>query len=345
MRWFVAFLLVGNVILYFWIQHESRPKPGGADLPAPDVGRLQLLNGTEHGQPAAGAPTHAAAESGAVGQATPDEPGAAVAETGIASPGAAETGADLREDNEAPAWDSGTDGGGLGDARFPAPTSAPPATPPGRVPGATAGIVPDPSTRGVAPSARAVPDPVPDPAPETALETAPASPGSPAQSGEAGPGFPPAPATPAPVCARLGPFEPDAADQLVANLPAHLVVVSDVSEEYDAIDGYFVLIPPLPSREAGVKMLEKLADAGIDDTWLFPSGRHRNGISLGLFGRESLASRHAANVEKKGFAAEVHARTTRKEGRWLVLQAGEDTDIASSLPLPDAVSVEDRPCP
>lgn len=44
MRWFVALLLVANVILFFWVQQQSRPTPGTVSLPPPDVGRLRLMS-------------------------------------------------------------------------------------------------------------------------------------------------------------------------------------------------------------------------------------------------------------------------------------------------------------
>ena len=43
MRWFIVFLIVANVILFFWVQQESRPRPADVRLPPPDVGRLRLL--------------------------------------------------------------------------------------------------------------------------------------------------------------------------------------------------------------------------------------------------------------------------------------------------------------
>lgn len=44
MRWFIVFLLVANVVLFFWVQQQLRPPPGMGELPPPEVGRLRLMS-------------------------------------------------------------------------------------------------------------------------------------------------------------------------------------------------------------------------------------------------------------------------------------------------------------
>ena len=44
MRWFIVFLLIANILLFFWVQQESlRPSPQ-SEMPPPEIGRLRLLN-------------------------------------------------------------------------------------------------------------------------------------------------------------------------------------------------------------------------------------------------------------------------------------------------------------
>ncbi len=147
------------------------------------------------------------------------------------------------------------------------------------------------------------------------------------------------------VCARVGPFEPDDADKLISGLPANVTLLSDVTEEYASVDRYYVLIPPLPSRAEGYQKLKELADAGITDTWLFPSGEYRNAISLGFFSREAGAKRHAANVAGKGFNTEVKEKTSVRQRRWLLLMSNDGRDFGPGLSLPAGVAAEQQACP
>lgn len=147
------------------------------------------------------------------------------------------------------------------------------------------------------------------------------------------------------LCARVGPFEPDQVDAWIARLPASVTVLSDTSEDTAIVDRYYVLIPTLPSRAAGRKKLKELADAGVTDTWLFPSGEFRNAISLGFFSREGGAKRHAANIAKKGFTTEVKGRTSIRKRRWLLLKRADGSAPADGLVLPAAAGSERRDCP
>ena len=111
----------------------------------------------------------------------------------------------------------------------------------------------------------------------------------------------------APACARVGPFPPSDADQLVSSLPPNIVLLSDVAEEYTSVERYYVIIPPLPSTAAGQKKMQELADAGVTDTWLFRTGEYRNGISLGFFSRKGGAQQRAILQQVHGQAGSVAA--------------------------------------
>lgn len=154
-----------------------------------------------------------------------------------------------------------------------------------------------------------------------------------------------APAPPPRTCARVGAFVPAQADALLQQLPPHIELLSDTSEEVAVPDGYFVMHPALEDRAAGRRKVRELRDAGFEDLWLFPSGRFRNAISLGMFGRAASAQRRAASVRKKGFDVEVIPKSSRKERRWLDLtRAGED-ELQGAIPLPKGVTLTTIPCP
>jgi hypothetical protein len=105
------------------------------------------------------------------------------------------------------------------------------------------------------------------------------------------------------------------------------------------------MIPPLPSRSAGLEVLAELEAKGITDTWLFPRGVYRNAISLGLYSRETGALRHQRSVVERGFDAEVVERTKRREVRRLLLKNVDGGEIGPLLPLPEGVAAESVVCP
>ena len=149
----------------------------------------------------------------------------------------------------------------------------------------------------------------------------------------------------APACARVGPFPPGDADQLISSLPPNIVLLSDVAEEYTSVERYYVIIPPLPSSAAGQKKMQELADAGVTDTWLFRTGENRNGISLGFFSRKGGAQQRAENVAKKGFDTEIKEQGSVHQRRWLLLKNLDGEDLGQSLPLPAGTRAEIQSCP
>lgn len=354
MRWFIAFLLVANVVLFFWVQHQSRPVPGSASLPPPDIGRLRLMSEVEEA-------AEEAVESASVdgGTAVGDAPGPGADDTPDAEGMSLPPGDIEQIPPLAPPMIAGT--------------PPVPATVPGDVPAIDDPMSVEPSPRQSPAEVEPVPDdpsPVIVPAvPPVAAETpdagtdepsavmrsaplptlaadapalGPAAATPPASPAEAEPDEP---AQPAPVCIRFGPFTNDEADRLLAGLPGFLTLVSDVSEEQSRTDSYYVMIPPLASRAEGLATLKALATAGVSDTWLFRKGPNLNAISLGLFSKEASARRHAEAIAAKGFDAEVRPRTANREVRWLLLMHAEGGEIAPHLVLPDTVSGEARDCP
>jgi hypothetical protein len=121
------------------------------------------------------------------------------------------------------------------------------------------------------------------------------------------------------------------AEALLGNLPPDASVVVDAVEDYIRDGGFFVMIPPLPTRGDAEAMLQRLAAAGIDDTWLFRTGNYVNGISLGLFTREATAQRHADDLTIRGFASEVRRRQVSATGRFITLRLPADAPVPNDL--------------
>lgn len=332
MRWFVVFLIVANVILFFWVQQQSRPLPGESALPPPDVGRLRLLSELEKEPEAvderAAEPIFVEenAMEAAVVPVPPVEAEPLVVEEAPQAP--AVSGADL-ESAELSLPLTEQESADQPNAGSPAVTE----------------VIESPGTEGeiVVPEAVAHA--------EEPLEQPPEVTGEQSVQVAEEPAIPPVPAEPVMIqpalasCARVGPFDAEGADKLIASLPATTTLLSEVTEEYASVDRYYVLIPPLTSRAAGYQKLKELADAGITDTWLFPSGEYRNAISLGFFSREAGAKRHAANIAKKGFATEIKEKTSVRERRWLLLKTDGDGDPVATLVFTPGITAERQACP
>lgn len=337
MRWFVVFLVVANLVLYFWVKQQSLPPPGVSALAPPDIGRLRLLSELQ-------------------GQSDETMPDLAVLPTGTVRDGAAaektppEIVTDVGEMDVAPVPAAA---GPIANRELSADQET-------AIPKVQAGSTPLPPEQQVVvdPGADGEADAI-EGSSDTSVEQGPPGPQgavaafSPADSSVGDEkadtvGAEDAALRPemlSPSCARVGPFAAHEADTLIAYLPEHLTLYSDIVEEYTMADSYYVMIAPLSSREEGNRKIQELADAGVKDTWLFRSGEYRNAISLGLFTREASANRHAENIRKKGFPNQVIPRGVRKEGRWLYLRNRDGGDIGLSLPLPDGASAERLACP
>lgn len=362
MRWFIVLLLVANLALFFWLQHDALRDEPVVALPPPDIGRLQLLDlNRPDEKPASDIPTVVDSSPRSAFDADPPGrlPGVDSARPVVASVTEPEDPAGEGPLSRGPPDRDMSDGLPEIDSNR---TIDAPAT--------DAPVPPDSELSELSIVASA--SPTPADGPETAVpvpvvaspDAGPASEGrqaeevdAPVESGDAdtvaeSPSEPPAPpaegpAAPpaAPTCARVGPLSAAAADALIARLPVFITLLSEATEEVDEVDSYYVMIPPLPSRAAGLETLAALEAAGITDTWLFRRGSRRNAISLGLFSRRPTAERHLRDVTAKGFDARLIERTKRREVRQLLVKNVDGGDVALSLPLLEGVTADPQPCP
>lgn len=98
---------------------------------------------------------------------------------------------------------------------------------------------------------------------------------------------------------------------------------------------HWVIIPPLPSRAAGLAKLRQLQAAGID-SYLVTEGEQQNAISLGLFESQRAAQRVLEGRRKAGMAAELTLfKRTRPEPIVWVYTAHSD---ALKAALPDGIT-------
>jgi hypothetical protein len=342
MRWFVVFLLLANLVLYLWVAYGESPRPAH-DLPPPDIGRLRLLHEAEPaGQAELAIPGDPVTEM-SPGQPRLLEtgPGEGGRDTGYAAAEPAEAGDEMSLPiarsapppavDTVPAVRPMVESAGLSDGPATAVRQTPSANtvdePAGETTLATQVVESAPLERSLA-----VPEPVVAIAPAARLQDVPeVSAGSRAVEPLPLLGTPadtePVAEPAAPVvseaavnrCLRIGPLTIEEAQAFRANMAAAVRVVDEERRDVAVVDGYYVLIPPLASRQEGNRKLDELSAAGVKDTWLFRSGELRNAISLGYFKREASALRHADTIRRLGFDAEVREKPVQVERLWLLL--------------------------
>ncbi|MEW8043976.1 MAG: hypothetical protein G8D28_06630 [gamma proteobacterium symbiont of Phacoides pectinatus] len=276
MRWLFLLLVLVNLAIYLWGGQIQAPTEQSAVVIEPAVGELRLLS-------EAGDVTHSAARSTEVA-AVPVEP-QAPANLPAAPPDETLTDQVMPEES---------------------PTAAATPEPAGQE-GAEREVVPaqaealphaDVEQTAVAEAAaRGEADFV---APAPAL-------GEPASVPDAeAPAPAPAPAAPVaqaeqPYCGALGPVETRTqAQSLSVELIAGGMDATVRQRGVQRTTGYWVMLPPLASREAAIVRFDSINATGINDMKRFVQGRYRNGISFGLFSQQENALNRQRALKARG---------------------------------------------
>jgi hypothetical protein len=94
---------------------------------------------------------------------------------------------------------------------------------------------------------------------------------------------------------------------------------------------YWVIFPPLPSREAALTKLGEIKALGIQEAFVIADDAQRNGISLGLYGSEELARRQVRELETKGLTAlSIETRPKQGTGYYFVIKS-EQPEVLKKL--------------
>lgn len=131
------------------------------------------------------------------------------------------------------------------------------------------------------------------------------------------------------LCDMVGPFERLLrAEYLVESLSA-LDVGAEI-REFDVPEGkgYWVHLPPEPSRQEALRRLREVQAKRID-SYLIPKGELANGISFGMFSRPELALARRDEMQALGYAAEIREITRTRREIWVVLGAGQAQKISN----------------
>lgn len=94
---------------------------------------------------------------------------------------------------------------------------------------------------------------------------------------------------------------------------------------------YWVIFPPLPSREATLTKLGEIKALGIKDAFTINEDPQRNGISLGLFGSEEFARRRVLDLEAKGLTGlNIETKPRQGTGYYFVIKS-EQPEVLKQL--------------
>lgn len=129
------------------------------------------------------------------------------------------------------------------------------------------------------------------------------------------------------VCVTLGPFGSNEAAIKAAGLLRASGVVIEVREEPGRLrSGYWVHLPPFPSRGAAEAVAADLVQKGAGDLFIVAAAEQRHAISLGLFSSPERADQRAAEIGKLGYRPRIAERF--RDGAVFYLEYREPAELA-----------------
>ncbi|MGI9283726.1 MAG: SPOR domain-containing protein [Endozoicomonas sp.] len=124
-------------------------------------------------------------------------------------------------------------------------------------------------------------------------------------------------------CLVVGPFESSAkADQLQQKLFSLGVSSRERSDNEVVLADYWVHISPRSNRQAAIRLLRELQGQGID-SFVITQGELANGISLGLFSKETSANEVSRRVQEAGYEPSIKKLPREPETFWLEMTDSE----------------------
>jgi hypothetical protein len=119
-------------------------------------------------------------------------------------------------------------------------------------------------------------------------------------------------------CLRIGPFDTqsDTRDAINA-LGPHVADIQYRQEQTTQSTGWWVFLPPLPSRDQALAMARRLSAKGVSDYYVVTAGDRQNTISLGLFHDPDNARRRQKQLVDLGFHPRMQERTETLPQYWV----------------------------
>lgn len=89
---------------------------------------------------------------------------------------------------------------------------------------------------------------------------------------------------------------------------------------------FWVYIPPFSNRKQAMRKLKELQKRNVD-SYVITEGDLENGISLGLFSKQSLVDRLTATLDKKNIQSSVRPLTRTRNHYWVLAPVSVDAPI------------------
>ncbi|MFK0572821.1 SPOR domain-containing protein [Endozoicomonas sp.] len=132
-------------------------------------------------------------------------------------------------------------------------------------------------------------------------------------------------------CLVVGPFANVVeVDELQQRLFAVGVSSQEKADDNSQQQDYWVHIPPLPSRDAAIRLLRELQAQRID-SFVITQGELANGISLGLFSRSESAKVVSRRLTNAGYGVAIKSLPRIPEQWWLEMDAAVEGRLSSSF--------------
>jgi hypothetical protein len=151
------------------------------------------------------------------------------------------------------------------------------------------------------------------------------------------------------LCVAVGPFDDDAVAKETAEKLRTAGIVVEVREESGQLrTGYWVHLPPFPSREAAEQVAADLRQRGAGELFIVTASEQRHAISLGLFSTPERADQRAAEIGELGYRPRIAERFREGAVFWLEYREPAELpfDMAPLLQGMDpAIQRSARSCP
>lgn len=110
-------------------------------------------------------------------------------------------------------------------------------------------------------------------------------------------------------CGLIGPMDDnEVAATIVDELKKLGIEASLQQESQQKPNGFWVIIPPLPTRQQAIDTVKRLNQLGVKDNRRFYKGEFRDGVSLGIYSRRKNAEKRRDFIAAMGFEPSVVPR-------------------------------------
>jgi len=109
-----------------------------------------------------------------------------------------------------------------------------------------------------------------------------------------------------PGCIQLGPFNSEDDLAVFQTEVVNILESIQIRETETTVDkGYWVYLPPYPTRAEALNVVEQISKAGAKDFYVVPRGITVNAVSLGVFRNRSRAERRQQQIRKLGLGLDI----------------------------------------